>query len=820
MKFNSLLFTLLCLLMALTVARVAQAQCVPKPAGIVAWWKAENNAVDSIGGANGTLFNGASYAAGEVGQAFTFDGVDDRISVPDVAALHFSGSFSIETWVSPTKYTVGHDGIILLRGDNRTEHDPYVLSILRDGRISFYIQSNTQEARVSSAAPIPVNVFTHVVATMNATTGEMKLYINGALSNSITTTVRQLVELDQSQNPGVGIANTGAFPNTSYNFPFPGLIDEVSLYNRALTAKEVQDLYNAGSGGKCNASPTLVVSDPTPTKEGSAVSPGSVSFDVKLSFPITYPVTVSYATADGLTNGAKAGSDYTSASGTLTFAPGETTKTVRVGFIGDDVLELDENFSFTLGNATNADITQGQATATILNDEPGPTISINDVSVKENNTTIAAIFTLTLSKATPYSVKVDYATSDDSAISPADYTSAAVTLTFAPGETTKTLSVFVRGDTLDENDETFRLALSNPVNGEAGDMQGFGTIVDDDAPPAATIDDVSVFEGNNGTVNATFTVDLSARSSKSISLNAIPTNGTAKAPDDYSSGGFTLVFAPGETRKTVSVPVKGDLLNETDELFYVFLSSPVNCSLSKARGIGTIYDDDAKPSISIDDVRIGEGNSGQRIAAFRLVLSAPSGQLVKVNYATTAGSATAGNDYVEVAPTPVAFTTGSLYAYARVPINGDLLNELDESFVVSLSNSINATIDDSSANGIILNDDSAPAITVNDVSIAEGNAGTKNLTFTISLSKPSGQSVSVNLATVDGTAKAGSDYTAQTGTFTFSAGETSKMISVVINGDATEEADETLYIFLSNSVNASIGKARGIGTITNDDASG
>ena len=358
MKFKSLFLVLLSLLSALGLAPVAQAQCVPKPSGIVAWWKAENNGLDSVGGANGTLYNGASYGAGKVGQAFTFDGVDDRISVPDAAAFHFSSSFSIETWIAPTKYPVGGDGNILFRGDNRTEHDPYVLNIHQDGRISFYIESDIESAEVLSAAPIPINVYTHIVVTMNTVTGEMRCYINGSLSGSTTTTVRPLVELDPAQNPGIGIGNSGAFPNTSYNFPFPGSIDEMSLYNRALTAAEVQNLYDAGSGGKCDALPSLAVNNPTPVAEGSASTPGAVTFNVTLSFPITQPVTVNYSTADGATNGATAGSDYIAASGTLTFAPGETSKTVRVNFIGDDVIEPDETFFLNLSNAVNADISE------------------------------------------------------------------------------------------------------------------------------------------------------------------------------------------------------------------------------------------------------------------------------------------------------------------------------------------------------------------------------------------------------------------------------------------------------------------------------
>ncbi len=127
---------------------------------------------------------------------------------------------------------------------------------------------------------------------------------------------------------------------------------------------------------------------------------------------------------------------------------------------------------------------------------------------------------------------------------------------------------------------------------------------------------------------------------------------------------------------------------------------------------------------------------------------------------------------------------------------------------------------DTQALGTILNDDSAPSLTINDVSIAEGNSGTKSLNFTVTLSKASGQTVKVNYATADGIARGTSDYVAKSGTLTFTAGQTSKTISIVINGDTTFEGDETLFVLLSNSTVASIGRARGVGTIRNDDSSG
>ncbi|HEY0108359.1 MAG TPA: LamG domain-containing protein, partial [Fibrella sp.] len=270
---------------------MAQAQCVPKPSGIVAWWKAENNAIDSVGGNNGTLNHGATFAAGKVGQAFSFDGVDDKITVRDAENLKLTSSLTLEAWVLVTALPRNADagwGKILLRGDDRDGIDPYFLAVNANGNVYFHIEKGIQGQNL--AAPAPIGRFVHIAGTLDGSTGLMRLYLDGVLASETVTTLRPEKDLDPTRNPGLGIGNS---QNASkFKFPFNGLIDEVSIYNRALTATEIQELYNAGSGGKCDVLPRLVVSDPAPVNEGTASVPGSATFNVNLSFPITQPVTV------------------------------------------------------------------------------------------------------------------------------------------------------------------------------------------------------------------------------------------------------------------------------------------------------------------------------------------------------------------------------------------------------------------------------------------------------------------------------------------------------------------------------------------------
>lgn len=333
-------------------------------------------------------------------------------------------------------------------------------------------------------------------------------------------------------------------------------------------------------------------------------------------------------------------------------------------------------------------------------------------------------------------------------------------------------------------------------------------------------------EGNTDFGNpVSFSVNLSAASAQTVTVNVSTADGTAKAPADYSATNLTLSFAPGETTQSFTVPVVGDTLDENAETFYVFLSQPANATIAQGRGTGTIFNDDSPSDISIENVSIGEGNSGQRVAAFRLSLSKPSGKVVRVNYETTDVSAVSGSDYVAVTPTSVAFSIGSTVAYARVYINGDTLNEGNEAFYVNLSGPQNATINGSTtgtakAACTILNDDRAPALSVSDVTVTEGSSGTKVFAFTISLSAPSSLTISANYTTADGIAVAPADYTAKRGTLSFRPGQTSIPVNVVVVSDTIVEPDEAFYLLLSNPVNASIGRGRGIGTIVNDDTSG
>ncbi|MEH1898974.1 MAG: Calx-beta domain-containing protein [Nostoc sp.] len=571
-----------------------------------------------------------------------------------------------------------------------------------------------------------------------------------------------------------------------------------------------------------DSQPTISISDVSVT-EGNTGTTTNANFTISLSNPSYQQITVNYNTNDG--SAQIADSDYNSALGTITFNPGETSKTLSIGVIGDNKFEIDETFAVNLLGATNATITDNLGVGTIINDDNQPTISISDVSLTEGNTgtTTNANFTISLSNPSYQQITVNYNTSDGSAqIADSDYNSALGTITFAPGETSKTLSIGVIGDNKFETDETFAVNLLGATNATITDNLGVGTIINDDNQPTISISDVSLTEGNTGTTtNANFTISLSNVSSQQVTVNYNTSDGTAQVADsDYNSALGTITFNPGETSKTLSIGVIGDNKFETNEVFAVNLLGATNATITDSLGVATIINDDSRPTISISDVSVTEGNTGTTTNAnFTISLSNASSEQVTVNYNTSDGTAqVADSDYNSASGT-IIFAPGETSKTLGVGVIGDNKTEANETFSVNLSGATNATFTDSLGVGTIIDDDNQSTISISDISLLEGNAGTtNNAKFTVTLSAPSLQQVTVNYNTSDGTAQvADSDYNSASGTIIFAPGETSKTLGIGVIGDNKFEANETFSVNLVGATNATITDSLGVATIINDD---
>lgn len=581
--------------------------------------------------------------------------------------------------------------------------------------------------------------------------------------------------------------------------------------------------------------PAISVSDPVLAEGNSGTT--TLTFAVTLSTSTTQTVTVAYSTADGTaTSGgtsALGGEDYVATSGTLTFAPGTTQQLVSVQVNADTLHEPSETVNLVLSGATNATIGDPTGVGTLTNDDAAPVITIGDITSPEGSAGTRTLdFEVKLSAASQLATTIDFTTTDGTAtasgaasVGGSDYVATSGTVSIPGGATSALISVTVNGDTVDELDETFTVDLNNPTTSVLGDAQGVGTIQNDDIDPSISIDSVSVTEGNSGTVDAVFTVSLSAPSALTVTVDHATADLTATSPLDYTSTSGTVTFVPGATSMTITVPVSGDVVDEANEKFAVDLSGATNATVAVTRGTGTIINDDSPlPGISINDVAVTEGNSGSKVMTFTVALSQTTTATVTVDFTTMDGTAEAGSDYVARTGT-VTFAPGTLMQPVEITINADTLDEANETFLVLLSNAVNGSITDGEGQGTISDDDASPSLSIDDVTISEGNTGTTTATFTVTLSAASGRTVTVNHATVDGTATAGGsastggeDYEPTSGTLTFAPGDTTRTITVDVNGDALDETNETFRVDLSGATNATMMDSTGAATLNNDDA--
>ena len=335
---------------------------------------------------------------------------------------------------------------------------------------------------------------------------------------------------------------------------------------------------------------------------------------------------------------------------------------------------------------------------------------------------------------------------------------------------------------------------------------GVGTINDAAVVPELSIGDAAaVSEGGT----AQFTVRLSEASGEAVTVSYRTVDGTAVAGSDYTAVSGTLRFEPGETARTVAVETLADDLVEEAEQFTVELSDPTGATVTDGIGVGTINDTDEEPELSIGDApAVSEGETAQ----FTVRLSEASGEAVTVSYRTVDGTAAAGSDYTAVSGT-LRFEPGETARTVAVETLADDLVEEAEQFTVELSDPVGATVTDGIGVGTINDTDEAPELSIGDApAVSEGETAQ----FTVRLSEASGAAVTVLYRTVDGTALAGSDYTAVSGTLRFEPGETTQTISVVTLLDGLPEDVEQFKVELSSPSGATVADGTGVGTITDD----
>ncbi len=322
--------------------------CTPPPSGLVSWWGGDNNALDIVGTNNGTLMNGATYGAGKVGQAFSFDGVDDYVNVPTLTTQNFPSSFTMGAWV---KANVLPGSIAVLAG----MPGGYQLDLLSDGGIYF----GNSGAMVYSNTKISSGSFYHVAASFDA--GNVKIYING-IPDQVGTSTNRLGTDWTFQIGGFGVYDG---PPTGF---FQGVIDELEVYDRALTADEISAIYNAGSAGQC---PIRYYVTAKATGNGAGTVRSNVG-GVNYTYPGIATGTTSalnHGTGVTLTAAASTGStvSWTTCTGTSAGNGTNQATCTYTGLNGNKVAEA----TFTLNTYTVTANAQGNGAGTVQSNVGG-----------------------------------------------------------------------------------------------------------------------------------------------------------------------------------------------------------------------------------------------------------------------------------------------------------------------------------------------------------------------------------------------------------------------------------------------------------------
>lgn len=346
----------------------------------------------------------------------------------------------------------------------------------------------------------------------------------------------------------------------------------------------------------------------------------------------------------------------------------------------------------------------------------GPTVSVSNAApVTEGG---LAVFTVSLNTATADAVNVVYSTEEGNgpsgALAGEDFTAVtAETLTFQPGETQKTISVQTTNDFTIEGDEEFGILLQSATGVTIRGPRGTATILDDDSGlPALTIADApSVTEGQD----ASFVVSLDQASANVITVTYTTEDGNgptgANGGSDFAEQTNTLTFQPGETQKTVTIETIDDSFSESDESFGVALSASNNARISRVLATGTIQDNDSGlPFLRIADAAtVTEGGTSE----FVVTLSRAADEAVTVSFSTSDGSgptgATSGSDFEALNNQTLTFAVGETSKTISVVTTDDTESETDESFEVTLTEAIGASIDISLGLGTILDNDTAQA---------------------------------------------------------------------------------------------------------------
>ena len=567
---------------------------------------------------------------------------------------------------------------------------------------------------------------------------------------------------------------------------------------------------------------------------------GSATYTVVLDSQPTAQVTVGVAFASG------ADSDLTVDDATLTFSAADwheaQTVEVRAAEDTDDVHDVATVQHTVSGGDYGANSVSAADVSVTVTDNESPStrvvLAANPETVAEDVGAAGQEVTVTATlnaapRATDTEVTLTVAPDTATAADYAAVTGFTLTIEAQATSATGTFTLKPVDDRLSEGGET--VAVSGVATNNLAVTGATVAITDNEALPTVTLTlGAPSISERGGETTVTATLDHGSAAETTVTVAATPVSPASGS--DYTLNGSTLTISAGSTTSTgtVTIGAVDNGVNGADK--------QVTVSATAANHIGvtgpadrtlTITDDEVSrttvnppddtggddppppPQVSIEDASAREGSG---VMAFTVRLGAASEQPVSMSWMSADGTATAAADYAAVTDGTLTFAPGQTRQTIRVDVLDDRLDESDETFVVRLSNPVNARLDPhgSAATGTIVDDDATPGLTIADARAVESGG---EIAFLVTLEAASGRPVSVVCSTTDETATVDEDYLGERGVLTFAPGETQRTIRITVLDDTRQEKDETFMLDLSEPTNARMAAdvIRATGTIADDD---
>jgi len=672
-----------------------------------------------------------------------------------------TGYFKITGGALATPGTIGFDVV-----DNYCPENifKYGFTVTRDGGS---VGAASVDYEVTGGTATALEDYTLDKGTLYFADGEYAKNIDMNIVNNMVSEPDETVELTLSNPQG---------------------LEGVSLGTSVATLNIIDD----DKPGTFQFSPTSIT-----VGEGA----GSTALTVSRTNGSTGAVTVDYVVTGGT---AEAGSDYETVNGTLSFADGETSKTIPINIKNDKTMESNETIEVALSNASSGILHGTDSLATVTIEDNDSVLQFASATCTAGEGDGTTDITVSRTGSTKETVSVDYAVTDGSATAGTDYTLTAGTLTFSHGEMSKKIPVTIAEDSLIEGDETVEVTLSNP-GGEAtlsSNNKSILTITDNDIPVPGTIE---FSEASKTVMESDGSVDLTVnRTGGSDGIVAIDytVSGTASNGIDYTLSNGTLSFADKECSKTIPLSILNDKVVESHENVVITLSNASNGVSIGALSttMVTIMDDDSMIEWNPATVMIGEGDASANLTVTRTGYKEGT---VTVDYEVTGGSATAGTDYTLASGT-LSFAAGESSKDVTISILNDTLRESNETVEVMLTK-VTGDASIGSSNKAILTIRDNDSVIQFDTDNVIASKGAESAGITVTRTGNTSEIATAAYTVTGGTAVSGTDYKLSSGTLTFAAGEQSKVISITdLNKNLSE--NKTVEITLNNVTGeASIG---------------